>query len=81
MILVEWTVGSIIVIIVIAIVIGLIAAAITVGKNKSALISVQRKNEADIYAKTDTFKVDQSSDVFMYKKLEKQAKPKPQQSE
>lgn len=56
--------------------IGLVIALIITGKMKGKLKTVRRQAEATDYVKTDSMKVTQSRDFFLYKQIDRQAKPK-----
>ncbi len=55
---------------------GLIIAAIVVGVMKGQLKTVREKNEAGDYMKRDSLKMVESKDTFLYREVEKRAKPK-----
>ncbi|MCR4644751.1 MAG: hypothetical protein K5695_05000 [Oscillospiraceae bacterium] len=61
--------------ILIAIVVGIIIAAIIVGGQVSALKSVNERHEASDYVKQGSMQLSQKQDIFLYKKLEKTEKP------
>ncbi|MBP0972309.1 MAG: hypothetical protein J5851_00215 [Oscillospiraceae bacterium] len=61
--------------ILIAIVVGIIIAAIIIGIQVSALKSVNERHEASDYVKQGSLQLSQKTDVFLYKKLEKTEKP------
>ena len=65
--------------ILIAIVAGIIIAAIIIGMQVSALKSVSERHEASDYVKQGSLQLSQKQDVFLYKKLEKTEKQQPQQ--
>ena len=65
--------------ILIAIVVGIIIAAIIIGIQVSALKSVNERHEASDYVKQGSLQLSQKTDVFLYKKLEKTEKQQPQQ--
>ena len=65
--------------ILIAIVVGIIIAAIIIGIQVSALKSVNERHEASDYVKQGSLQLSQKTDVFLYKKLEKAEKQQPQQ--
>ncbi|MBQ9898556.1 MAG: hypothetical protein IJM44_03765 [Ruminococcus sp.] len=62
---------------IISLIIGLIAAFIAVGSMKSKLKTVRSKTGASDYKKKDSFKLDEKTDTFLYKKLEKTVKAQP----
>lgn len=61
---------------VIAVIIGIIAAFIIAGIQKSSLTSVVMQNSAADYIKKNSLKFSVKTDTFLYKKVEKQEKPK-----
>ena len=56
--------------------IGLVAALIITGRMKGKLKTVCRQAEAADYVKTGSMKVTQSRDLFLYKHVDRHAKPK-----
>ena len=63
----------------IAIVIALIIAFIGTSSLRSELKSVRTATEANIYIKDGSFKLSNEQDIYVCKKVDKTAKPKPQQ--
>jgi hypothetical protein len=62
---------------IISLIIGLIVAFVAVASMKSKLKTVRSKTGASDYKKKDSFKLDEKTDTFLYKKLEKTAKAQP----
>lgn len=58
----------------IAIVVGIIIAAIIIGIQVSKLKSVAPKYEASDYVKKDSLKLNVNKDVYLYKKTERTAR-------
>ena len=56
--------------------IGLVVALIITGRMKGKLKTVRRQAEAADYVKTGSMKVTQSRDFFLYKHIDRHAKPK-----
>lgn len=56
--------------------IGLVVALIIIGRMKGKLKTVRRQAEAAEYVKTGSMKVTQSRDLFLYKHIDRHAKPK-----
>ena len=56
--------------------IGLVVALIITGRMKGKLKTVRRQAEAADYVKTGSMKVTQSRDLFLYKHIDRHAKPK-----
>ena len=63
----------------IAIVIALIIAFIGTSSLRSELQSVRTATEANIYLKDGSFNLTKQDDIYVCKKVDKTAKPKPQQ--
>lgn len=57
--------------ILIAIVVGIIIAAIIIGMQVSALKSVSERHEASDYVKQGSLQLSDKTDVFLYKKTER----------
>lgn len=55
--------------------IGLVVAFIITGRMKGKLKTVRRQTEATDYVKTSSMKVTQSRDLFLYKHIDRHAKP------
>lgn len=67
---------SIPVIIIISVVVGLIAGLIFTGGMRAELHSVSKATEAQAYIKDGSMKLNVNKDLFLYKKLERTARPK-----
>ena len=65
----------------IALIIALIIAFIGTGALRSELKSVQTATQANIYIADGSFKLSNEQDIYICKKVEKTAKPKPQQQQ
>ena len=65
--------------VIIACIIALLVGFIPVGIMKSGMTSVRHKVEAQNYIKRDSLNLTVAEDLYLYKKLEKRAKPKPAQ--
>ncbi len=61
---------------VIALIVGIITALIVVGSMVSQLKNVHSKQGAADYEKQGSFKLEESKDIYLYEKVEKQAIPK-----
>lgn len=61
---------------VIAIIIGIIAGFVIAGIQKSALTSVTMQKAAADYIKQNSLRFSVKTDQFLYKKIEKEEKPK-----
>jgi hypothetical protein len=61
---------------VISLLIGLVSALIVVSIMKSSMKSVHKKTGATDYRKENSFKLEKNTDTFLYKRVEKTAKPK-----
>lgn len=65
----------------IAIVIALIIAFIGTSSLRAELQSVRTATEANIYIKDGSFNLTKQDDIYVCKKVDKTAKPKPQQQQ
>lgn len=63
---------------IIAVIIGIVIAFIIAGVQKSALTSVEMQRAAANYIKQNSLKFSVKTDNFLYKKVEKEEKPKKQ---
>lgn len=54
--------------------VGIVIAAIAVGSMIAQLKTVRRKNEAADYKKTNSFRLQESRDIYLYKKVDKRKK-------
>ena len=64
--------------IIIAIIIGLLVALIVTGVLRAELKSVGKQHSADMYKKEQGLNLTTNRDVFLYKNVERVAKPKEQ---
>ena len=67
--------------IVIALIVALIIAFIGTGSLRAELKSVQTATQANIYIKDGSFNLTDQQDIYVCKKVDKVAKPKPQQQQ
>jgi hypothetical protein len=66
---------------VIAIIIALIIAFVLTSGLRAELKSVQTATQANIYIKEGSFKLSNEQDIYVCKKVDRTAKPKPQQQQ
>ena len=64
---------------IIACIIALLVGFIPVGIMKSGMTSVRHKVEAQNYIRQDSLNLTVSEDLYLYKKVDKRARPKPSQ--
>ena len=64
----------------VSLIIGLVSALIAVSMMKSSMKSVRKKSGAADYRKENSFKLEKNTDTFMYKRVEKTAIPKTNQT-
>ena len=67
------------VMIVIAVVVGLLVGLIRVSALKAALKSVRQQDNATVYAKGTGLTLTRKQDIYLFKNVERTAKPKQQQ--
>ncbi|MCR4625580.1 MAG: hypothetical protein K5795_06395 [Lachnospiraceae bacterium] len=67
--------------ILIAIVVGLIIAFVLTSGLRAELKSVHQATQANIYIKQGSFKLSNEQDLYICTKVDKTAKPKPQQQQ
>lgn len=68
--------GNVFIHILIALAVGFIVAFIVTGVMKSKLRSVHRQDAASNYTREGSFEVTESKEIYLYKKVDKTAKPK-----
>ena len=66
--------------IIIAVIAALLVGFLPVGIMKSGMTTVRHKTEAQNYIKKDSLNLTVAEDLYLYKKVEKRAKPKPANS-